>query len=474
MKRLHMWFIILMSLLLLATAGWGVIWYYAQQRTVPEDVSAGGIPLGGMNIEEAVGLLNRYEEALETRTLTVEAGGAANGSKQWSAADIGYKADFSKVRSALQRLTEGSVWERARYRYHFPKTYELEQSWERDVFETAVRKEWGWIDLNEPADAVRTITDDDRVEYKPHTNAYRLNVEELSGKVEGWLLRAGDGTLSEEEKALKTELPVTVVQPKMTLEALKAEGVERKIIEFTTDFSSSAEGRAYNVSSTAKVLDGWHLAPGDIFDYGQIVRLTEDEYGYKEAPVILNGKLVPGIGGGICQVSSTLYNAVLRTGLEIVERRNHSLPVSYLPIGQDATFASGAINFRFKNTTGKHLVIRTAVKDRKLTVKLFGTMPENIRYDIESVTVQTIEPAVQEVASASLPAGTRKVVQHGKPGYVVETFRTLVQDGKEVSRERVSRDTYKAQPTVVNVGGNEGAPAPAPDSGEPLLEDGIG
>src|SRR5690606_20121148 len=114
---------------------------------------------------------------------------------------------------------------------------------------------------------------------------------------------------------------------------------------------------------------------------------AEELYEYREAPVILNGKLVPGIGCGICQVSSTLYNAVLRSGLEIVERRNHSLPVAYLPIGQDATYAGGAINFRFKNTTGKHLIIRTEVKDRELIVKLFGTMPDNVRYDVESVTL---------------------------------------------------------------------------------------
>ncbi|QAY67802.1 VanW family protein [Paenibacillus protaetiae] len=476
MKRLHIGLIVVLSLLLIAAAGWGVIWYYAQQNTVPEGVKAGGISLSGMDIDEAVHLLDQYEQTMKQRTVTVQANVTEESAKQWTAEQIGYKADYSKARAALLQLEEGSIWDRAKYRYHFQKDYPFEQSWDKDVFETAVKKEWGWVEQNEAKDATRTITDDDKVIYTPHTDAYRLNIEQLSTKVEPWLLSGAGAQPSSADQAIKVELPISAVHPKVTLDALKAEGIDRKIIEFTTDFSTSASGRAYNVTSTAEALDGWELGPDEVFDYAQVVKKTEEQYGYKEAPVILNGKLVPGIGGGICQVSSTLYNAVLRSGLEIVERRNHSLPVSYLPLGQDATFASGAIDFRFKNNTGKKLIIRTEVKDRKLTVKLFGTMPDNIRYDIESVTVQTIAPPVQQVGTTKLPAGVKQTVQQGKTGYIVETYRTLVQDGKTVSREKVSRDTYKAQPTIVNVGSASGSitPAAPKDSGEPLLEDGIG
>lgn len=182
-------------------------------------------------------------------------------------------------------------------------------------------------------------------------------------------------------------------------------------------------------------------------------------------------------------MSSTLYNAVLRAGLEIVERRNHSLPVSYVPKGQDATFAEGAINFRFKNTTGKYIVIRSEVEGRQLTVKLFGTMPANVRYEIESRTVRLLEPPVREIPNAYAPSGSRRVLQAGKAGFVVETYRTLVRDGKKVSRERVSRDTYRPTPSVVLVGGAR----PGSDSADgggggargggvnrtPLLEDGV-
>jgi vancomycin resistance protein YoaR len=472
---------VISSLLLAATIGWGFVWNYALQKTVPEGVSAGGIPIGGMLIEDALTRIEAYENSLLQRTITIQATAPAEGRKQWTVSDLGYKAKFADARSALQKLSEGGIWDRAVYRYHFQKTYVLTQSWNRDAFGAAVRKQWSWIEKSETKNASRTITDDDKVIYEPHVDAYRLDLGKLIDEVDDWVVLEKEQIGGSVEQTFEAELPVALIHPEITLEKLKNEGVERKIIEFSTDFRTSAEGRAHNVTVTAKALNDWVLAPDEVFDYGKLIARAEDLYDYREAPVILNGKLVPGIGGGICQVSSTLYNAVLRTGLEIVERRNHSLPVAYLPIGQDATYAGGAINFRFKNTTGKYMVIRTEVKDRRLTVKLFGTMKANERYDIESITVKTLEPAVKETVNAKLSPGQKVTVEKGKQGYIVETYRTLVRDGKAVTREKVSRDTYKAQPTIVEIGlvpGGSGGeptptPAPTPDPIEPLLEDGV-
>ncbi|MGM0884168.1 MAG: VanW family protein [Bacillota bacterium] len=475
-KRIHIGIIVIFSLLLAAAVGWGFVWNYALQKTVPEGVVAGGIPIGGMLIGDAIARLETYEKSLLQRTITIQANTAADDSKQWTVSGLGYKAEFADARSALQKLSEGDIWDRAVYRYQFQKTYVLTQSWNRDAFDAAVRKQWSWIEKSETKNASRTITDDDKVVYEPHVDAYRLDLGKLIDEVDEWVVLEKEQIGNPVEQAFEAELPVALIHPEITLEKLKNEGVERKIIEFTTDFQTSAEGRAYNVTVTAKALNDWVLAPDEVFDYGKLIARAEDLYDYREAPVILNGKLVPGIGGGICQVSSTLYNAVLRSGLEIVERRNHSLPVAYLPIGQDATYAGGAINFRFKNTTGKHMVIRTEVKDRKLTVKLFGTMNANERYDIESFTVKTIEPTVQEKINTKLSPWQKVTVEKGKQGYVVETYRTHIRDGEVVSREKVSRDTYKAQPTIVEIGpgsGVEPTPTPAPTPVEPLLEDGV-
>ncbi|ACT04341.1 VanW family protein [Paenibacillus sp. JDR-2] len=474
-KKLHLWVIIVFALLLVASVGYGALSYYSGQDTVPEKVTAGGVDIGGLSIDDALKKLDQYEQMLESRTVTVEgnAEAKAEGSQTWKAAEIGYNAEFVGVKEELKKLRTGNVWTRSKFRYHFTTSFELKQSYDPAVFDKLVLAEFDWIDSNKPVNATRKITDNDEVVYTSHTDAYRIDVAPLEEKVASWITVPDSQLGGQPEQVLTVQLGVKTVHPEITLEKLKDEGIDRKIMEFTTNFATSAEGRAFNVTSTAKALNDWVLEPGEVFSYGDVVAKTEKEYGYKEAPVISNGKLVPGIGGGICQVSSTLYNAIIRTaGIDIVERRNHSLPVAYLPKGQDATFASGSIDFRFRNSTGKQLIIRTVVENRKLTVKLFGTMPENIRYDIESSIVKTVQPAVQKVTDKSLGAGQSVTVQNGSIGYVVDTYRTMYKDGKQVSREKISHDTYRAQPIVVHVAAGAGGSSGSQSSGG-AVEDGI-
>ena len=230
------------------------------------------------------------------------------------------------------------------------------------------------------------------------------------------------------------------------------EGRPRKIAAFSTSFAASGEGRAHNVEAVAQALDNTLLMPGDVFDFGSIVAKAERERGFKEAPVIVSGKLKPGIGGGICQVSSTLYNAVLRAdGIDIVERRNHSLPVGYLPVGLDATFADGFINFRFRNATGKPLRIKAEVRNKIVTVKLFGAMAENVEYRIETVLQYIIAPKIVYAADPHLAEGQSKTLRPGAEGYVVDTYRVKLINGEFAERVRISHDTYRSQDALVAV-----------------------
>ena len=363
--------------------------------------------------------------------------------------------------------------ERAKARWHFPAQLVIGVSWDQAKFKKQMQGEWGYLNAGEPKNANRTITDDDKVVYTPHKDARRLDTDAMYKQA----VKAIEQTLGQDwSAALKPiSMPVAlkVIHPGITLDRLKAEGVDRMIASFSTTYRTSGAGRAYNVGVTARTLNDWVLAPGEVFDYSKVVAATNQRYGYRAAPVILNGEFVQGVGGGICQVSSTLYNAVLRAGLELVERRNHSLPVSYLPLGQDATFAEGAINFRFKNTTGKTIVIRTEAADRQVTVKLFGTLPQNVKYAISSKTIRTIPPTVKEVARASLHPGSRLLLSSGKSGYVVETYRSKLVNGKVVSTDRISRDTYKAQPSVYAIAPEQSSPGGQLDHQKPLLEDGV-
>jgi vancomycin resistance protein YoaR len=142
------------------------------------------------------------------------------------------------------------------------------------------------------------------------------------------------------------------------------------VASYTTYFNSGVEGRTKNIELSSAAIHNVIVGTDDIFSFNTTVGPSDAAHGYQPAPEILNGKLVDGIGGGICQTSSTLYNAVDKLGIAYVEKHNHSLNVGYVPKGRDATVSYGGLDFRFKNTTGIPFIIKTSIKDGSLTVNI--------------------------------------------------------------------------------------------------------
>src|SRR5690606_3831235 len=161
---------------------------------------------------------------LMQRTITIRAAAGAEDSKEWTVAELGYRAEFAGVREEIAKLQEGELWDRAMERYRFEKSFTLVQSWNNDAFEAAVRKRWGWLESSEAKDASRVITDEDEVLYEPHIDAYRLDIEALSEKVGQWVMLEKDEIGAEIDQAFEAELPIVVVHPEVTLEKLKEEG----------------------------------------------------------------------------------------------------------------------------------------------------------------------------------------------------------------------------------------------------------
>jgi len=192
--------------------------------------------------------------------------------------------------------------------------------------------------------------------------------------------------------------------------------------------------------------------PGQVFSFNQVVGPRDREHGFKEALEIVDGEFVPGIGGGVCQVSSTLYNAVLLANLPIVERTNHSKPLGYVGLGRDATVAYGARDFKFANNTGAPRVILAETTKNKLTVGIVGREPLAVAVDIVAADRQVIPPAVVKKQDPGLYLGETKVDRQGKPGYEVTTVRVVRAGSREIRREVVARDRYLPENTVVKVG----------------------
>lgn len=265
-----------------------------------------------------------------------------------------------------------------------------------------------------------------------------------------------------------------ITMPEKTKEELEEKLFNDTLGTYTTNFSTSSANRAYNVSLASDSINDVVLMPGEEFSYNNTIGNPNAERGYKIAGIYENGKTSEGVGGGICQVSSTLYSAVLYADLEIVERHNHSLTVPYVPNGQDATVSYGVIDFRFKNNTEYPVKVLSTTSNRNLKVSIIGTEYEPERtVKISHQLISTTTPVDEEKVDETLPAGTRKVVSKGKNGCVVDTYKTILENGVQVSSEKITRSTYRMVPNEVLVSAQiveetpvEDQPVDAPVEGE--------
>jgi len=234
------------------------------------------------------------------------------------------------------------------------------------------------------------------------------------------------------------------------------------ISSFTTEFETKEAGRTHNLNLACQKLNGIQIADGETFSFNDVVGPRDEANGWKEAHVIIGGtRYEDGWGGGICQVSTTLYNALLRTGQDFANfsRVNHSIPSGYVERGLDATVAYGSKDFKFKNTSGStiYIVAYTSDLDQrtgKLTFKIYGqALPEGTEYRVYSKTVQTLDPPEPEIIyDPTEPPSYKQELQKERKGYVVEVYREKLVNGESQGSELLYTDTYKPVQGIYTVG----------------------
>ena len=248
-------------------------------------------------------------------------------------------------------------------------------------------------------------------------------------------------------------IKLTITKPEITLDEIGTEAFPDQLSTFTTRYDVSDVDRSTNLRLASEKINGTVLKPGETFSYNKTVGARTIAAGYKNAKVYESGKVVDGIGGGICQVSSTLYNAALLANLEIVERRNHQFVTSYVGAGRDATVVYGQTDFKFKNTRKYPIRIVVTTNAGILKISIFGIKEENeYTFKFNTKTVSSIPYKTQYIEDSSLPAGTEKVEQKGANGLITETYITKMLDGKVVSTELLSKDTYSAMTKIIRRG----------------------
>ena len=271
----------------------------------------------------------------------------------------------------------------------------------------------------------------------PHKIGRQIDREELKRIIE------------EHNKTENTEttLPVTYVTPEITSEKAASMLFRDELASYSTSFETRTQNeknRMHNIALAAGKYHNYILMPGEEFSFNEVVGPRNEKTGYKSAHVFVNGRVEDGIGGGICQATSTLYNAVLLADLDVVERRSHSFIVTYVPLGQDATAYYGGTDLRFINNTGWPIKILSWVEGNKVNCVFLGTnlTPEKTVV-ISTKTLSHTPYKTKYVDDPTLPVGTVKKSQYGTDGYVVETYKTVKMGDKVISQKKIHTSRYK-------------------------------
>ena len=262
------------------------------------------------------------------------------------------------------------------------------------------------------------------------------------------------------------DIPMHETEAVITRKMLEGQYVLRA--KFSTSFSGSTNDRKFNVKKGSALINGTVLKPGETFSTNGVLGVRTLANGWKMAGAYVQGNTEQQAGGGVCQLSSTLYSAVLMADLEVVSRRNHSMRVGYVKGGLDATINSvgNIIDFRFKNNTAGNIFIVSYTEGNNVHMELYGLPISNSEYDeirLSAKQIQTVEITKKETPDSSLPAGTRVVTREGKKGEVWEAYKEYYKDGKLVKKERVNVSTYGMVEQLVSVG-TGATPAPSQTS----------
>jgi len=256
------------------------------------------------------------------------------------------------------------------------------------------------------------------------------------------------------------QLVLAEAQPARSTAEAQAMGITGTVAAYET-FYGGDPNRIHNVQLVAHLVDGKLIAPGATFSFNGATGERSAEKGFLEAPVIINGELQTGLGGGVCQVSTTVFNAAYEAGLPITARTNHALYISHYPLGRDATVNYPDVDLKFVNDTGHWLLLRTFVGSSSLTVGLYGT-PVNRKIETTTAPLRAVAaPPVQKTIDATLKPGTVAVDDYGVPAQATSVERKVYSaDGKLLS-DQSWYSSYRAEPKVIRVGPKKPKKKPA-------------
>jgi vancomycin resistance protein YoaR len=296
----------------------------------------------------------------------------------------------------------------------------------------------------QPRDATWAIYSNGRVRVVPDRPGYQLDVPRSAKAVLGAAL-VTDPTLR------SAKLVVEKDDADRSTDEARAMKITGLVSSYQT-FYGGDPNRIHNVQLVSHLVDGHVIAPGATFSFNQTTGERSADKGFREAPVIINGELQTGLGGGVCQVSTTVFNAAYEGGLPIVSRTNHALYISHYPQGRDATVNYPDIDLKFVNDTDHWLLLRTWVGSSSLTVALYGT-PVHRRVVSEPAPLKVAGPIpIKRVPDPSLDKGEQVLEESGAPPRTTSVHRLVYSETGEPLLDSVFYSSYRGEPKVIRVG----------------------
>lgn len=294
--------------------------------------------------------------------------------------------------------------------------------------------------FKKPVDAYPIINEDGSVTIKDSEIGRYMDINEAKDLINLDILHED-----------KIELPVYKTEPKIYSNYY--DGINKKLGDFETDYSSSIKNRKENIRLAASKFNNMKLNPGDEISFNDVVGEISEKTGFKSATVIVGGEYESGIGGGICQVSTTLYNSLILSDLEITERHNHSRPIHYVDLGTDAAVARGYKDLKFKNNTNNPILILSEANGEKLNFKVLGNGSDR-DYEVKIIPqlLGTVNYGVDTIYSDALPDGESTVRESGARGYSYKTYKEIIKNGEVVDKKEISKSYYLPKDKVVVVG----------------------
>ena len=419
----------------------------AAGETILKGVSIDKLDVSGMTREEALAALESYEKNLGGQSIKL---GIGDNVIEAKLSDLGVTFDNEDlVDEAIGVGHAGNIVKRYKDQkdlQHSGKTFPLSWQTNEDTVRTYVENNCTKYDKK--AQNASLTRENGAFNFVAGTEGLELNVDSAVRTISDYL---ENSWTSDNTAVLNLETQVT--EPEGSAEELA--NIKDLLGSFTTSFSTSGSNRCKNVSSGASHINGTVLYPGEEFSAYETVSPFTEANGYAMAGSYLNGEVVDSMGGGICQVSTTLYNAVLRAELNVTERSPHSMTVHYVDLSEDAAIAGTYKDFKFVNSTEYPIYIEGyTTSDKKITFNIYGkeTRDKNrtISFESQMVSETPATTILQEDAGQGL--GYKAVSSKGSSGSVAELYKIVKVNGVETDRIKVNKSTYKGTNRVVTYG----------------------